>query len=128
MKTLRTVPQIIFAGYNELEHKWEVVIDGEIPVDAEAPIENGDEKDPDPIVRIFMPLKRKYIDSPKYNCCIAPYMPDRKVRGGQHTIVIGFIADFRTQNEDKVMSDFITDFCKELNKYIEKSFFVDETK
>ena len=116
-----TLPHVVFAGYNELKKQWEVVIDGEIPIDKIAPIENGDEKDPDPVVRVFMPLKRQDIE--KRGCCIAPYMPIRSTQGGQHLIVVGFIADFRVENVDEVMSDFVKDFSEELERYIRESFF-----
>lgn len=118
---MKMLPQVVFAGYNELKKQWEVVIDGEIPIDDVAPFEDGEEKDPDPIVRTFMPLKRQYIE--KRGCCIAPYMPIRSTQGGQHLIVVGFIADFRVENVDEVMGDFVKDFSEELEQYIRESFF-----
>ena len=118
---MKTIPQIVFAGFNELQQRWELVIDGDIPVDSISPIEDGEEKDPDPIVRIFMPLKRRYIK--ERECCIVPYMPIRSIQGNQHTITVIFAVDYRVSNEDEVMGDFLKDFAQEIEKYLQEDFF-----
>lgn len=121
MKTIPQIPRIVFAGFDELKKQWELVIDGEIPIDDIPPIEDGEEKDPDPIVRIFMPLKKRYIKEKQ--CCIVPHMPIRSLQGGQHTITVVFAVDFRVTNVDTVMGDFLKDFSEEIEKFIQEDFF-----
>lgn len=120
---MKTIPQVVFAGFDELTKQWEIIIVGEIPVDNVAPFEDGESKDPDPIVRIFMPLKRRYIKERR--CCVAPYMPIRSEQGGQHTITIGFAVDFRVKNVNKIMGDFVKDFSEEIERYVQEHFFGD---
>ncbi len=118
---MNTLPQVVFQGYDTKDKCWKVLINGEIPIDKVAPIEDGDEKDPDPIVRVFMPLKRKYIA--EEGACIAPYPPIRYEQGGNHTISIGFAVDYRVKDEDSVMTRFLDEFVKELETYIKENFF-----